>query len=188
MQPDSRRSLIAVIFISILCGVAAAQEPPLKSISYQLSMSRPTSHLFEVQIIVELPEQLKDKSLQFQMPRWSPGRYAVFDFAKNVQEFRANGPVTRVDDQTWSVAPQGATNITVSYKVFGNDLSGTFSQLDSRHANYNGGSIFMYVVGHKPDPVRLTIHPPAGWKIVNGRMEHSGQTEWQFPNWDILID
>ena len=188
MNARSPRLLIALAILALLSSVAAAQEPPLRSITYQLSMSRPVSHLFEVQIIVELPDQLKDKSLQFQMPRWSPGRYAVFDFAKNVQEFRANGPVTRVDDQTWSVATQGATSITVSYKVFGNDLSGTFSQLDSRHANYNGGSIFMYVVGHKPDPVKLKIQPPAGWKIVNGRMEQSGQTEWQFPNWDILID
>ncbi|HEU4836311.1 MAG TPA: PDZ domain-containing protein [Pyrinomonadaceae bacterium] len=188
MYPDSRRLIIILAFITLISGVARAQEQPLKSITYQLSMSRPTSHLFEVQIIVELPEELKDKPLQFQMPKWSPGRYAVFDFAKNVQEFRADGPVTRIDGQTWSVATQGKTTINVSYKVFGNDLSGTFSQLDNRHANYNGGSIFMYVVGHKPDPVKLTIHAPAGWRIVNGRTDRPGQTEWQFPNWDIMID
>src|ERR1043165_1327297 len=46
----------------------------------------------------------------------------------------------------------------------------------------------MYVVGHKPDPVKLTIVPPSGWKIVNGRTDRPGQTEWQFPNWDIMID
>src|SRR5215470_3642648 len=188
MHIDSRRSIIVLALITLCSGLAMAQEPPLKSISYQLSMSRPTSHLFEVQIIVELPEELKDKALQFQMPKWSPGRYAVFDFAKNVQEFRANAPVTRVDLDTWSLAPQGKTSITASYKVFGNDLSGTFSQLDNRHANYNGGSIFMYVVGHKPDPVKLTIQAPTGWKIVNGRTDRPGQTEWQFPNWDIMID
>jgi predicted metalloprotease with PDZ domain len=183
-----RKPIIAVVFITILSSVAVAQEPALRSVSYQLSMSRPTSHLFEVQIIVEVPEELKDKPLQFQMPKWSPGRYAVFDFAKNVQEFRANGAVKRIDDQTWSVAPQGKSTINVSYKVFSDDLSGTFSQLDNRHANYNGGSIFMYVVGHKPDPVKLTIHAPTGWRIVNGRTDRPGQTEWQFPNWDIMID
>jgi predicted metalloprotease with PDZ domain len=191
MHIDSRRSIIVLALVMLCSGLAAAQgaqTPPLKSISYQLSMSRPMSHLFEVQIIVEVPEELKDKPLQFQMAKWSPGRYAVFDFAKNVQEFRANGLVTRIDDQTWSVAPQGKTNINVSYKVFSNDLSGTFSQLDNRHANYNGGSIFMYVVGHKPDPVKLTINAPAGWRIVNGRTDRPGQTEWQFPNWDIMID
>ncbi|HET9525786.1 MAG TPA: PDZ domain-containing protein, partial [Pyrinomonadaceae bacterium] len=96
--------------------------------------------------------------------------------------------VTRIDGQTWSVAPAGSTTLTITYKVFANDLSGTFSQLDERHANYNGASIFMYVVGHKPDPVKLRIHPPAGWKIVNGWLDHPGQIEWQFPNWDILAD
>src|ERR1041385_9092692 len=179
-----RSALMLVAF----CALVVAQQAPLRSITYKLSMSRPVSHLFEVAIEIELPEELKDKPLEFQMPKWSPGRYAVFDFAKNVQEFRADAPVTRVDDDTWSVTPSGKTTITASYKVFGNDLSGTFSQLDNRHANYNGGSIFMYVVGHKPDPVKLTIQAPAGWKIVNGRLDHPGQTEWQFPNWDIMID
>ena len=187
MNPNARRLFIAFVLLAALCTVAVAQDPPLKSITYRLSMSRPVSHLFEVEIIVELPDQLKDKPLQLQMAKWSPGRYAVFDFAKNVQEFRADGAVRRVDVQTWSVTPT-SSRVTISYKVFGNNLSGTFSQLDSRHANYNGGSIFMYVVGHKPDPVKLEINAPAGWKIVNGRTDQPGQTVWQFPNWDVMID
>lgn len=204
MNPCKRTlSLAFIIVVLLTCGVAAAQEPPLKSINYRLAMSRPVSHLFEVAIEVELPNELKDKPVQFQMPKWSPGRYAVFDFAKNVQEFRAidgtcatvipctdkpSRAVTRVDDQTWSVATSGSTTLTVTYKVFANDLSGTFSQLDERHANYNGGCVFMYVVGHKPDPIKLTIAPPKDWKIINGRLDHAGQTQWQFPNWDIMID
>jgi len=193
MRPIPRRIFVALAFIAAFSSVVIAQQTPLKSITYRLSMSRPVSHLFEVSILIELPDELKDKPLQLQMPRWSPGRYAVFDFAKNVQEVHAVAdgaarPVTRVNDQTWAVSPLGATKLTFSYKVFGNDLSGTFSQLDNRHANYNGGSIFMYVVDHKPDPVKLEINAPPGWKIVNGRTEHLGQTEWQFPNWDIMID
>ena len=188
------RLTIALLSLVFCCVTTTAQESPLRSIHYRLSMSRPVSHLFEVAIIVELPAELKDRPLQFQMAKWSPGRYGVFDFAKNVQQVRAvagdgsTRQVQRIDDQTWSVAPLGATTLTLSYKVFGNDLSGTFSQLDNRHANYNGASIFMYLVGHKPDPVKLTINPPAGWKIVNGRIDRAGQTEWQFPNWDVLID
>jgi len=194
MIAPPRKLISALSIIIIFSAVAAAQETPLHPIAYRLSMSRPASHLFEVEITAELPDHLNDKAIEFQMAKWSPGRYGVFDFAKNVQEFRAVSEsnarlaVTRVDGQTWSVAPGGASIVKVSYKVFGNDLSGTFSQLDTNHANYNGASIFMYVVGHKPDAVKLTINPPAGWKIVNGRTERPGQTEWQFPNWDVLID
>jgi predicted metalloprotease with PDZ domain len=193
---------VAAIVAFSFSGTVVAQTAPLKSITYRLSMTKPNSHLFEVAIEVELPDELKDKPVEFQMAKWSPGRYAVFDFAKNVQEFyaaagicpppgrcdQAMRPVTRVNDQTWSVAPLGSSALTIKYKVFANDLSGTFSQLDSRHANYNGGTIFMYVVDHKPDPVKLVIRPPSGWKIVNGRTERPDQTEWQFPNWDVLID
>ena len=194
MRASPRRLIIVAAFIALFSSIALAQEPPLKSIAYRLSMSRPVSHLFEVSILIELPDELKDKPLQLQMARWSPGRYGVFDFAKNVQEVSAAGgdgskrSVTRVNDSTWSVAPQGSTSVNFSYKVFANDLDGTFSQLDSRHANYNGGSIYMYVVGHKPDPVKLEIKAPAGWKIINGRTERPGQSEWHFPNWDIMID
>src|SRR5215470_9882647 len=141
MRSTRTRIIIAVAFIAVFSSAVFAQEPPLKSITYRLSMSRPMSHLFEVSILIELPDQLKDKPLQLQMAKWSPGRYGVFDFAKNVQEVRAAAegtarPVSRINDQTWAVSPLGATKLNVSYKVFGNDLDGTFSQLDSRHANY----------------------------------------------------
>jgi predicted metalloprotease with PDZ domain len=192
-------ALLALLVSSV---VVSAQSQPFRSITYRLSMSKPESHLFEVSIEVVLPENFNGQSVAFQMAKWSPGRYAVFDFAKNVQEVRAVAgicppsamckmaprSVKRIDDQTWSVATQGSNSLTFSYKVFGNDLSGTFSQLDERHANYNGGSIYMYVVDHKPDAVKLVINPPAGWKIINGRTERQGQTEWNFSNWDILID
>jgi predicted metalloprotease with PDZ domain len=179
----------------------AGQEQPLK-INYRLAMSHPNSHLFEVSIEVETTPEVKIDSLDFQMAKWTPGRYAVFDFAKNVQEFTAAAgicpaksrcdlamrPVTRVDDQTWRVTFMNAHSLTIAYKVFGDDLSGTFSELDSRHANFNGGGVFMYVVNHKQDPVKLEIDPPKNWRITNGRMDRSDQREWQFPNWDIMID
>ena len=193
----------AMLFALLIATVvlAVGQEQSFNSISYRLAMSRPTSHLFEVSIEVEAARNGAD-AMDFQMPGWSPGRYAVFDFAKNVQEVRAVAgvcppnaqckksplPVVRMDDRTWRVRTHGNQSLTLTYKVFGDDLSGTFSQLDDRHANFNGGSIFMYIVGHKQDPVRLTIDPPAKWRIINGRMENMEQREWRFPNYDILID
>jgi predicted metalloprotease with PDZ domain len=207
MNPFVRKGLLRLAVVLALLaswnvGSSAQPDQPLRSVTYHLSMSRPVSHLFEVVIEVELAKDSTLKSLDFQMPKWSPGRYAVFDFAKNVQEFQALGgvcpseakcklptfPVNRVDDQTWRVSTMNTHSLTIRYKVFGNDLSGTFSQLDARHANYNGGSIFMYVVNHKADPVKLVIEPPAGWRIVNGRMDRNDQHEWQFPNYDLMID
>ena len=203
LTSKSLRIRIAASFVLLFVpfGVALAQEQPLK-IDYRLGMSHPSSHLFEVTIEIGLPADTKTNSLDFQMPKWSPGRYAVFDFAKNVQEVQAAAgicppnsrcdmamrPVTRVDDQTWRVPFMNSSSLTITYKVFANDLSGTFSQLDARHANFNGGCVFMYVVNHKQDPVSLSINAPKSWHIVNGRTESKDKTEFQFPNWDIMID
>ncbi|HXI75189.1 MAG TPA: PDZ domain-containing protein, partial [Pyrinomonadaceae bacterium] len=198
------RILSAALLLLSISVICSAQEQPLH-IKYWLAMSRPVSHLFEVTIEVELPSDPTLQSLDFQMPKWSPGRYAVFDFAKNVQEVKAHeacpagldctnpdSQVTRVDDQTWRVNLErnrhAGMSLMFSYKVFGNDLSGTFSQLDSRHANINGGCVFMYLVNHKQDPVGLSISAPSGWRIVNGRTDKKDQSEFQFPNWDVMID
>jgi predicted metalloprotease with PDZ domain len=46
----------------------------------------------------------------------------------------------------------------------------------------------MYAVGHKPDPIRLTIDPPAGWRAVSGLAESPGQSSLSAPNYDVFID
>src|ERR1043165_2526701 len=110
-----RLAALALLLLATSC-VTSAQEQPLR-IKYWLAMSQPASHLFEVTIEVELATGPNLRALDFQMPKWSPGRYAVFDFAKNVQEVKArpacpagldctmpDSQVTRVDDQTWRVA------------------------------------------------------------------------------------
>src|SRR5437588_8805337 len=36
--------------------------------------------------------------------------------------------------------------------------------------------------------MRFSIRAPPGWRAVNGRTEKKDQTEFQFPNWDVMID
>jgi predicted metalloprotease with PDZ domain len=185
--------VIRFALVLALTLLAPQQAPQPYRIHYQLEMSHPASHLFEVTITVAVPPSDTSSYIDLQMPKWQPGRYSVADFAANVQEFTANAqnrPLgwTKVDDQTWRVPRQGNRDITASYKVFGNDLSGTFAQLDVSHASYTGGELFMYVVGHKPDPVELHVQPPGNWRLVNGRTERPGQKDWKYPNYELLID
>ncbi|HEX8294313.1 MAG TPA: hypothetical protein VF570_21335, partial [Pyrinomonadaceae bacterium] len=192
------RALCLLALAALAAADARAQDTsaPAYKISYTLSMPEPASHLFHVR--VDVTEVEGADHVDFQMPRWSPGRYAVFDFAKNVQEARfsphckpgakcAQGlTAERLDTQTWRARTANATGVTFSYKVFADDLSGTFSQLDARHANFNGGSVFVYVVGHKQDAATLKVNAPPGWKVVHGRSTRADQTEFSFPTYDEL--
>ncbi len=197
------RALCLLMLAALAAAHARAQDTsaPAYKISYTISMPEPASHLFHVRVDVRGVKGADH--VDFQMPRWSPGRYAVFDFAKNVQEAQflpmwadsALHPAERIDTQTWRVPTRlapgvnpAADSVTLYYKVFADDLSGTFSQLDARHANFNGHSVFVYVVGHKHDPVGLKVAAPAGWKVVNGQSKGEGQTEFRFANYDLLAD
>lgn len=198
-----RRALAAMLLGSVLfcAAVAKAAESQLTTpqalpdgleLSYRLDMERPSTHLLEVEITAK---QVAEPVLRFAMPAWAPGRYAVYDFAKNVQEFAATGangqalPWTQPDKQTWAVdASDCGGTVRVSYKVFANDLTGSFSQFDTSHAAVNGASVFMYLTGNKPDPLTLTLQTPKGWKIVSGFSMSLTQTTFRVPNYDILVD
>src|SRR5215469_15254967 len=173
-----------------LADTTESGERPLQ-LEYHLQITRPTMHLANVEIDTR---NASSPTLDFIMPVWSPGRYAIYDFAKNVQEFEASSADGRTlvwsqpDKQTWRVQTGGASGIQVRYQVFGNDLNGSFSQIDSTHVNLNGASIYMYVAGHKPDPIALTIDAPAGWKTVSGYSLDTDKPNFQVPNYDRLID
>jgi predicted metalloprotease with PDZ domain len=179
----------SVILALLLAQSAAAQR---YRIEYNIAMPDPASHLYAITIFVS---GLTGSTVELQLPVWSPGRYAKMDFAKNVQEFAVTAsdgkPLrwTKTSGSRWRVTPGNARSMRVSYRVFANaPMSGTFSVLDTIHANWNGPSLFMYVEGHKQDPVSLAVTAPDGWTIINGDVTRPGQRLFHFPNYDVMID
>ncbi|HET7563405.1 MAG TPA: hypothetical protein VFJ96_00315 [Gemmatimonadaceae bacterium] len=193
------RSVFA--FIALAIAAACAHTPPATTpsaeraapydIAYRLSVADPASHFYEVQIDVG---RIAQDTVKLQLPVWSPGRYARMDFAKNVLDVTVTTPDgapiawDRENGSLWRIYPHGARAVRVRYRVFANTLSGTFSVADTAHVNWNGASLFMYVVGHKPDSVHLTVAMPAGWHIINGASTTPDQTRFAFADYDHLID
>ena len=160
---------------------------------YNVSLERPSSHLFAVEIGLETGGS---EYIDLEFPAWSPGRYFIYDFARNVQELRAtNGagealPVQKIAKGTWRIATGGAAEATIGYRMFGATLSGTFSQLDDRHASINGSSVFGYIVGRESEPIELEITAPEGWKSYAAlkRKRRPGRIVYHVENYDLLID
>jgi len=195
-HPSCIRKLILVLCLTLgrSGGLRAAQEllPRALDLAYAVRVDRPTTHLVDIEIVAR---QVETANLKFVMPAWGPGRYAIYDFAKNVQEFSAKGadghplPWIKLDKQTWRVdADKSGGTVRVQYQLFANDLTGSFSQVDSVHANLNGPSVFMYVDGHKPDPITLKIEAPAQWKVISGFSTSPTERTFRARNYDLLVD
>ena len=189
-----RRLALGAGFAALLSTPAIAQKGgPTRALglAYHIAMPEPAAHYFEIALEIS---GIQGDSLDLQLPVWSPGRYARMDFARNLQHFVATSgagqgiPTDEVNGSLWRLRTRGLHDARITYRVFANTLSGTFSVLDTAHANWNGASLFVYAVGHKQDPVHLTIAPPPGWKVMNGAAANFEQRDFDFPNYDQLID
>ncbi len=173
-----------LLWLGIFCVNSYALE-----IAYKISMPNPADHYFIVQIDIS---GIETDSLDLQMPAWSPGHYQIFDFSRNISRFsaQANGnslPFNKTDKLTWNIQMLGASQATVKYRVFSDNLTGELSQLNDFHAFLIGASLYMYVVDHQDNPVSLDIEPYPGWHILSSAGE-IGQRHFEFPHYDRMID
>jgi predicted metalloprotease with PDZ domain len=160
---------------------------------YTVALDRPHTHLFSVTIDLEANGA---DHIDLEFPAWSPGRYFIYDFARNVQELAASSGAgtalnaEKIEKGTWRIQCAGHASIAITYNMFGDMVSGTFSQLDDRHASINGSSLFGYIVGRQSEPIALRIDAPEGWKIYTAmpRRRERGQVMYRAENYDQLID
>jgi predicted metalloprotease with PDZ domain len=173
--------------IPLLSASAARASEPLR---YELHFEKPNTHLMDVTIHVT---DLKGPSVEFAMPDWAPGSYAIEDYAANVQRFRAADPGgkslawRKTDSQTWRIELAGASAVTVEYQVFGDLLQNNQAQYNERHVFIGGPAVWMYLVGGKERPVELTIAVPSGWKVATG-MEHTSDHTFRAADYNWFAD
>src|SRR5260370_28171046 len=72
----------------LVCSVSARPERvPPPEITFTVSMSRPYTHLLEVELQVVQPAATENVDLV--MPVWTPGSYLIREYERNVQDFAA---------------------------------------------------------------------------------------------------
>src|SRR5712691_868466 len=131
--------------VLLACSAVPAQTgAPLSSeISFTVSMPKPHTHLFEVEVRVKIPANLQiPNESDLVMPVWTPGSYLIREFERHVQDFAADvtGRAldwTKVNKNTWRVKTSGVRQWRATYRVYANELSVRTSELNSEHAFWN---------------------------------------------------
>ena len=130
--------------------------------------TRAQKHLFDV--LLEL-DGVTAKELELWMPSWTPGSYLIREYARNVQEVRAETPsgqplkVERTSEDAWRVEPAGHTVLCIRYSVYAFDLTVRTSYLDESRAFFNGASLFLTCEALLDRPATLVLDLPPGWKV-----------------------
>lgn len=171
---------------------------PKTNISYELSMSEPWTHYFEVNMTLNDIEKIdalnKKDFVDFKMPVWTPGSYLVREYAKNVESVKVSDgkkdlKFDKISKNTWRVYGKNS-KIIISYKVYSYELSVRNSFLDDSHGYLNGASMFLYVPELKMSPSVLTIKPYKNWNTISTGLKKVSEKDFTYfsPDFDILVD
>jgi len=159
-------------------------------IHYRVAMPQPESHLFEVTL------QVKNYTLPFldlHFPVWTPGSYLVREYARNLQDFAAvAGDVplsaSKISKNHWQVATPGVADLTISYRIFANELSVRTNHLDATHGYFNGAALFFRLPELSSQPIQVTIVPPyPDWQVTTALPSLQKYT-FVAADFDTLVD
>jgi len=167
-------------------------------IRYQIGSELPASHYFDVSIRIDVPDPAGQA---LRLPNWIPGSYMIRDFARNLLDLRASGAdgelaIEQIDKSNWRVSPCAGA-LTLSYRVYANDLSVRAAHLDHSHGYYNGSSVFLEVLGQSGQPCEVLIERPGSaacgdWRVATSLARKQAEPYafglYQALDYDDLID
>jgi predicted metalloprotease with PDZ domain len=172
------------------------QTAPPVEIAFTVAMSRPHTHLFEVDVSIKraATATVPNEELLV-MPVWTPGSYLVREFERNVQDFTAKDAAgqplkwEKTNKNTWKVTTNGSRDWHAYYRVYANELSVRTSELNSSHAYWNSANLLMYLDGFLKSPSTVRVLAPDVWKIATGLPGVADQRNtFRAENFDVLYD
>jgi predicted metalloprotease with PDZ domain len=160
---------------------------PLRAVVRPLDLA-----LHEIAVELTLPGDAAQAGAVLALPAWTPGSYLIRDYARFLDRLRARDEAGRelvlekLDKQRWRVPPaQGP--VTVSYRLFCNDLTVRTSHVDLEHAHLAGAAAFLYLEDQPGRPYRVRFQDwPGTWGVACALPEDG--EGFLAPDYDALVD
>jgi predicted metalloprotease with PDZ domain len=172
---------------------AAKSQAAAPEISYTVSMSKPWTHLLEVEMRLKW-RTAQQQAVELKMPVWTPGSYLIREYARHVQNFEARSGAKglaweKINKNTWKVSPNGTSEMTVSYRVYSNELTVRTNELNDEHASWNNAALLMFPKGGLGLPSTVSVRPFGNWEVATGLKAVAGRPNtFRAENFDILYD
>ena len=145
-----------------------SEPTPVQVVIRPLSLS-----MHEVEVTLTLPAESVRDGAVLALPAWTPGSYLVRDYARFLDRLGVTDdqgrpvPAPKLDKQRWSL-PAAPGPLTVTYRLFCNELTVRTNHVDARHAHLAGAATFLYLEGQGDRPVEVDFQGwPEGWQVAS---------------------
>lgn len=146
------------------------------SLRYSVHIAAPEGHTVQVELRF-VPDA---ESIEVTLPAWCPGSYLIRDYARFVRDLAVIAEdgtprkVVKTDKQTWRIDGAGAKELTVTYGLYGHDLTVRTNHIDADHAFLHGPATFIYPLTQQAAPIEVQLHCHDSW-ILTTAAQHTGR-------------
>lgn len=183
----------------LLCALAVVGIDPIGAqtatdpIRYTLRFPAPQTHYVEVEATYPTGGR---QDLDLFMAVWTPGSYLVREYERHVESVAAKSadgrsrPVEKTHKNRWRVRTGGAPSVTVSYRVYGREMTVRNNWIESGFAMINGAPTFITLVDRTPRPHEVRLELPPAWKTTASPLNPIAGTAHAFraADFDELVD
>jgi predicted metalloprotease with PDZ domain len=193
LNRDNLRALrffVTAWIVLIVAPVALAQSVGLR-IDYTVAVKSTAANLFHVTADVK---NIRQPSVDFSLPVWTPGWYTIENYAKNILRFHvtdekgARLPHSMVRKQTWRVDTKGRGRIKIEFDYRADVLALNQAEIRDDFAFFTGTQLFLQAEGHRNSPSSVRFEVPQGWKVVTALKETNDPMTFTAADYDTLVD
>jgi predicted metalloprotease with PDZ domain len=170
----------------------AVNAPPAEPIRYVLRFPAPQTHYVEVEASYPTNGQ---PQVELFMAVWTPGSYLVREYERHVENVVARNPggnlltMVKSGKNRWRVATGGAARVSLSYRVYGREMSVRTNWIERNFAMLNGAPTFISMVGGLARQHDVRIELPAAWKLsATALTAGASPNSYRAEDFDTLVD
>ena len=183
--------LLCLVTLAMTTGPIDAQASD--PIRYTLRFPAPQTHYLEVE--ATYPTGGRPQTELF-MAVWTPGSYLVREYERNIENVVAKSPdgrtrtIQKTRKNRWSVESAGAPRVTVSYRVYGREMTVRNNWVESTFAMLNGAPTFLTLAERANRAHEVRIEMPDAWKgVATPLIPVAGQPyTFRADDFDTLVD
>jgi predicted metalloprotease with PDZ domain len=190
MRPRAYLFLFAICLFMPMSDTAAQTVDPIR---YTLRFPAPHTHYLEVEAVYPTGGRA---DVDLMMAVWTPGSYLVREYERHVEALTAKGPdgralsATKPAKNRWRVPTGGAPAVTVSYRVYGREMTVRNNWVEAGFAMLNGAPTFITLADRTPRAHEVRIELPAAWHgSATALLPIAGQPHaYRAEDFDTLVD
>jgi predicted metalloprotease with PDZ domain len=196
-QALTSRLALAGLLVTIALPRLAAQERVPRSVpvtEMQIEVHAGRAQLAESELEVVTRVTVRERGpVLLSMAAWTPGSYAIANYARSVSGFSATqggAPVhwDKLDPDTWRITPRTAGTIELRYKVRADILEVDASWSAEDFAFFNGTNVFLYVEGRPDTPVQVSVRTEADWRVTTAMTAGDAPNSFRAADVHDLLD